>query len=80
MRYTEKWVWQNQEKVKTSHSYFLARTGVCVTETVRIRTIEWMQAYRDRIRAIDTDEKAQAAIYDYYRFVGQELQQGLIRI
>lgn len=75
MKFTQKWVWQNQEKVPSS-TYTLHYGGERRKDTTYIRSTPWMQNYRDRIRAIDTQEKAAKAIQDYWAEVAKEWDNG----
>ena len=75
MKYTQKWTWQNQEKV-TSGTYEAHYSGNYRRKTTYIRSTPWMQNYRDKIRAIDTQEKAAKAIQDYWAEVAKEWDNG----
>jgi len=78
MKYTQKWTWQNQKTVASSRyeyrrsmiggQYHRGRT--CIQSTA------WMQDYRNRIRAIDTQEKAAQAIREYWAFVAADWDNG----
>lgn len=75
MKFTQKWAWQNQDEVPTgiytgAHTNFICRR---ITTPIR-RT--WMQDYRNKIRAIDTQEKAAKAIQDYWAEVAKEWNNG----
>lgn len=79
MKFTQKWAWQNQDEVPTG-TYTGTYTGahdnwVCRRITTPIRQT-WMQDYRDKIRAIDTQEKAAKAIQDYWKDVAKEWNNG----
>jgi len=65
MRYTEKWAWGNQTRVK-KNTYSL--DGLRHQWTI-ISNVDWMRLYRSKIRAIETDEQAREAIYAYQRDV-----------
>lgn len=75
MKFTQKWVWQNQEKV-TSSTYAPHYSGGYRRETTYIRATPWMQDYRNKIRAIDTQEKAAKAIQDYWAEVAKDWNNG----
>ena len=75
MKFTQKGAWQNQEKV-TSSTYAPHYGGEHRRDTTYIRTTPWMQDYRDKIRAIDTQEKAAKAIQDYWAEVAKEWNNG----
>ena len=65
MRYTEKWAWGVQTKVK-KNTYSLD----CLHhQWTTISDAPWMVNYRAKIRAIETIEQARDAIYDYQREV-----------
>ena len=63
MRYTEKWAWGNQTRVK-KNTYDSTRQ-----QWTTISDAPWMVDYRAKIRAIDTIERAREAIYAYQREV-----------
>jgi len=72
MRYTEKWAWGKQAKVKRSRFYFANRNHsnmVLYRAWTTIRDVDWMRLYRSKIQAIQTDEQAHEAIYAYQREV-----------
>lgn len=75
MKFTEKWAWQNQEEV-TSSTYTPHYSGMYHRKTTYIRSTPWMQDYRNKIRAIDTQEKAAQAIQDYWKDVAKEWNNG----
>ena len=75
MKFTQKWAWQNQAKV-TSSTYVPCYGRDYKKQTTYIRSTPWMREYRDKIRAIDTQEKAAKAIQDYWAFVAKEWDNG----
>ena len=72
MKFTQKWAWQNQKNV-TSNTY---DSGIGPRNVTDIRSTPWMQNYRDKIQAIDTQEKAAAAIQAYWTEVAKEWDNG----
>ena len=75
MRYTEKWTWQKQDKVPLN-TFFSDFSGSGRRSYTYIHSTAWMQTYRERIRAIDTDEKASVAIRTYWHEVAREWDDG----
>jgi len=76
MRYTEKWVWQNQRKVKSNRMNKRASDGFCHREETYIEDVPAMREYREKIRSIDTDKKASHAIRKYWHEVAWEWNNG----
>lgn len=74
MRFTEKWVWGRQNLIGCNR-YRSVRNDAGERELLRvyhdIRKTR-MGEYRERVRAIDTDEKASQAIRDYWHMVARE--------
>lgn len=75
MKFTQKWTWQNQEEVPSS-TYHAHYGREYRKNTTYIRSTPWMQDYRNKIRAIDTQEKAAKAIQDYWKDVAKEWDNG----
>ena len=79
MKFTQKWVWQNQDEVPTSTYTGDYGDGYCrriVTPIPSRYRSNWLSDYRDKIRAIDTQEKAAKAIQDYWAEVAKEWDNG----
>lgn len=75
MKFTQKWTWQNQDEVLTTIYRGANADWVCRRITTPIRRT-WMQDYRNKIRAIDTQAKAAKAIQDYWAEVAKEWNNG----
>lgn len=72
MKFTQKWAWQNQKNAPTN-TY---DSGIGPRISTPIYSTPWMQDYRNKIRAIDTQEKAAKAIQDYWAEVAKEWDNG----
>lgn len=61
MKYTEKWAWQKNPRIKFDKD-----------PPIRHGLHPWMIDYRKKIHEIDSDEKAAAAIREYWTWAAQE--------
>ncbi len=76
MRYTEKWAYGKQEWVY-ANTYEKTVRGLTRVQTyIDNKWNTWMLDYRNKIQAIDTDEKASQAIRQYWHEVAKEWDNG----
>ena len=78
MKYTETWTWMKRIRYYASSSsdYTKCIDGV-VHKLPKTYLEPWMEAYRDKIQAIKTDEQSAHAIQAYWRDVVKDWQEHL---